>query len=75
MNSILAPHIQKGYCLVYLDDIVIYSTSLKEHGLHLDAVLTTLQEHNLFCQLPKLCVGTTKYKVFGTDSQWKWGGP
>ena len=53
MNSILAPHIQKGYCLVYLDDIIIYSTSLTDHELHLDAVLTTLQEHNLFCQLPK----------------------
>ena len=42
-----------GYCLVYLDDILIMLTSAEEHAKHLDAVLTSLHEHNLYCQLPK----------------------
>ena len=53
MNQVLAAHIKAGYCLVYLDDILIMSTSAEEHAEHLDAVLTSLHEHNLYCQLPK----------------------
>jgi hypothetical protein len=55
MTSILDKHIAGGYCLVYIDDIIIYSKSVQQHALHLDLVLTSLKEHNLFCQLPK-CV-------------------
>ena len=53
MNQVLAAHIKANYCLVYLDDILIMSTSAEEHAKHLDAVLTSLHEHNLCCQLPK----------------------
>ena len=50
MNTILQEHIRKGYCLVYLDDIIVLSKSAEEHALHLDAVLQSLKEHNLFYQ-------------------------
>lgn len=40
-------------CLVYLDDIIVYSTSLEEHLKHLKKVLDRLQESNLKIQLDK----------------------
>ena len=53
MNQVLSEHIRAGYCLVYLDDVLIKSTSLEEHARHLDAVLTSLGASKFFCQLPK----------------------
>ena len=53
MNQILKEHILAGYCLVYLDDIIIKSTTIEEHASHVDAILACLHKHNLFCQLPK----------------------
>ena len=41
------------YCLVYLDDILIFSNSEKEHREHLRAVLQLVREHRLYCKLSK----------------------
>jgi len=35
------------------------------HALHLDAVLTALNKHNLFCQLPKSFWAKTEIKYLG----------
>ena len=43
MNDVLREHLDK-YCLVYLDDIIIFSKSPQEHLLHLNAVLQSLQD-------------------------------
>ena len=43
MNEILKEHIQKGYCLVYIDDIIIFSPSLESHSVQLDYELDTLK--------------------------------
>lgn len=40
-------------CLVYLDDIIVYSTSLQEHMLNLRKVFERLRESNLKIQLDK----------------------
>ena len=34
-------------CLVYLDDIIIFSSTFEEHIDRLTAVFSRLQEHNL----------------------------
>ena len=34
-------------CLIYLDDVIIFSTTFEEHLDRLDAVFTRLKEHNL----------------------------
>ncbi|XP_040948652.1 uncharacterized protein [Gossypium hirsutum] len=43
MNHVLRAYIGK-FCVVYFDDILIYSKSLEEHVQHLRAVLETLRQ-------------------------------
>lgn len=40
-------------CLVYMDDIIVFSTSLQEHICNLKMVFETLQKYNLKIQLDK----------------------
>lgn len=52
MNSILRG-LQNELCLVYLDDIIIYSTSLEEHIDRLRQVFERLRQSNFKVQLDK----------------------
>lgn len=52
MDNILR-ELQGKICLVYLDDIIIFSTSLQEHGENLRKVFSRLREANLKVQLDK----------------------
>lgn len=52
MNNVLHDYINK-ICLVYLDDIIIFSTSLQEHMESLRRVFQRLKEVNLKVQLDK----------------------
>jgi len=52
MNNLLADLIYKN-CLVYMDDIIVYSTSLEEHIMSLRKVFLKLREANLKLQLDK----------------------
>lgn len=52
MNNVLKDHIGK-ICLVYLDDIIIFSTSLQEHVQSLKLIFQCLEEANLKVQLDK----------------------
>lgn len=45
--------LQNKVCLVYMDDIIIYSTSLDEHMINLKKVLDALRGANLKIQLDK----------------------
>lgn len=65
MNTILREHIRAGYCLVYLDDIIVLSRSIEEHAKHLEAVLSALAAHRLFCQLPKCTWAKPELKYLG----------
>ena len=43
-----------GECaLVYLDDVIVYSTNLEEHLRHLHAVFAILLDAGLTCKLTK----------------------
>lgn len=50
MNTILAG-LQGIKCLVYLDDIVIYGTSLEDHNRRLIEVLERIRANNLKLQI------------------------
>lgn len=52
MDNILRG-IQNEHCLVYLDDIIVYSTSLQEHLKKLRLVFERLRESNFKIQLDK----------------------
>ena len=52
MDEILAEYRWK-FCLVFIDDILIFSRTFKEHLEHLRLVLAKLREHGLFAKLKK----------------------
>lgn len=52
MDNVLKD-LQGKTCLVYMDDIIIFSTSLQEHITSLKSVFKRLQENNLKIQLDK----------------------
>ena len=65
MNQILQVHVTAGYCVVYLDDVIIKSKSITDHAVHLDAVLTSFGASKLFCQLPKCQWALRELKYLG----------
>jgi hypothetical protein len=59
MNDIFHPYLDK-FVIIFLDDILIFSGSLKEHLQHLRQVLTLLRHHKLFAKLSKCDFGKIK---------------
>eukprot|EP00253_Pinus_taeda_P017798 PITA_17798 len=52
MNSVFHKFLDK-FVLIFIDDILIYSRSRKEHEEHLRVVLQTLREHQLYAKFSK----------------------
>jgi len=52
MNQILQPFLRK-FVLVFLDNILIYSNTLEDHASHLEEVLATLRQHQLYLKSSK----------------------
>ena len=50
MNRVLAPLLGK-FCLVYMDDILLFSKTPEEHVQHWRQMLTTFRQHTLFYKL------------------------
>jgi hypothetical protein len=53
MNDILRPYIDL-FCQVYLDDILIYSKTRKDHEKHIRLILQVLRENQLYAK-PSKC--------------------
>jgi len=64
MNQILQPFLRK-FVLVFLNDILIYSTTLEEHAQHLKLVLQTLQDHQLYLKLSKCSFAQSQLEYLG----------
>ncbi|MGL5708461.1 MAG: reverse transcriptase domain-containing protein [Aeromonas sp.] len=64
MNSILAKE-DKKHCLVYLDDIIIFSETKQQHMEHLIAVLRQLRKANLKINYKKSVFFTKEIKYLG----------
>jgi hypothetical protein len=52
MNSVFMTELDK-FAVVFIDDILIYSKSEKEHANHLRVVLQCLQDHKLYAKFSK----------------------
>ena len=64
MNEVFRPFLRK-FVLVFFDDILIYSTTEKEHETHLAMVLQTLEEHQLYVNLKKCEIGLPEVAYLG----------
>ncbi|XP_016681167.1 uncharacterized protein [Gossypium hirsutum] len=62
MNHVLHSFIRK-FCVVYFDDILVYSKSLDDHLLHLKVVLDVLRKESLYANLKK-CTFCTNKAIF-----------
>jgi hypothetical protein len=52
MNSVFMPELDK-FVMVFIDDILIYSRSMKEHEEHHKIVLQWLREHQMYAKFSK----------------------
>jgi len=59
INSILQNLLNK-FCLIYLNDILIFSDSILNHQKHLQTVLSILKKHKLYAKSSKC---TVKMKI------------
>ena len=52
MNRVFGPYLDK-FVIVFIDDILVYSSNKEEHVEHLRIVLQTLREHQLYAKFIK----------------------
>ncbi|KAH9753791.1 Endonuclease [Citrus sinensis] len=64
MNKVLQPFLNR-FVVVYLDDIVVYSTTLEDHAQHLRQVLQVLQDIELFLKLEKCSFAQQEVEFLG----------
>ena len=64
MNSVMGKYID-NFLLVYLDDILVFSTTEHEHENHLRLVFQRLRQHKLQAQLKKCEFGKPCVKYLG----------
>uniref|UniRef100_A0ABD2WCX6 RNA-directed DNA polymerase n=1 Tax=Trichogramma kaykai TaxID=54128 RepID=A0ABD2WCX6_9HYME len=63
-QEVLTKYLGK-FCLVYLDDIIVYSKSYEDHLYHLSLVLERLSIHKLTCCPEKLHIALKKIEHLG----------
>jgi hypothetical protein len=56
MNSVLAPFLRK-FAMVFIDGILVYSSTWSDHISHIRLVFEKLREHKLFLKRNKCVFG------------------
>nr|KYP68328.1 Retrotransposable element Tf2 [Cajanus cajan] len=64
MNDLLRPHLRK-FVLVFFDDILIYSSSVTDHLIHVDLILQLLAHHSYFAKLSKCSFAVSSIHYLG----------
>ena len=53
------------FCVVYLDDILVYSEDSESHAIHVKQVLNRLKENHLYAKLEKCEFSKTSVEFLG----------
>ncbi|XP_019459949.1 PREDICTED: uncharacterized protein LOC109359708 [Lupinus angustifolius] len=64
MNDLLRPHLRR-FALVFFDDILIYSSCLTDHLLHLSIILDLLVSNQFYAKLSKCLFGVDTVSYLG----------
>ncbi|GKE59790.1 retrotransposon-related protein, partial [Tanacetum coccineum] len=64
MNDVFREYLRK-FTLVFFDDILIYSKSLKDHVIYLTVVLAKMKDHSLYAKESKCVFGTNHVEYLG----------
>lgn len=64
MNEVFREYLNR-FVIVYIDDILIYSSSIAEHHRHVIQVLEKLREHKLYLKLEKCEFHITSVQFLG----------
>ena len=64
MQQVLSPMLWK-YALVYIDDVLVYSSTFEEHVRHVRAVLQVIRKAGFLLKAKKLQVGFTEIDFLG----------
>ena len=64
MNAIFGKYLRK-FILVFFDDMLIFSKSLKEHIGHLERTFATLRKHELYVKMSKCTFATNQVRYLG----------
>jgi hypothetical protein len=63
MNEIFSPY--SDYCIVYIDDILIFSSSIDQHFKHLRALKEAVKRNGLVISAPKMKLFQTTVRFLG----------
>ena len=74
MNLVFYEYLDQ-FIIVYLDDIVVYSTTLEEHKVHLKLVFEKLRQNQLYvkkekCVLAQTCINFLAHSLVVDRSVW-----
>ena len=64
INKVLQPFLER-FVIVYLDDIVVYITTLKEHAQHLWQVLKVLRDNEPYLKMEKCLFAQQEVEFLG----------
>ncbi|GJY82632.1 retrovirus-related pol polyprotein from transposon 17.6 [Tanacetum coccineum] len=64
MNEVFMSFLRK-FVLVFYDDILIYSQTVEDHVIHLEAVLETMRQNKLYAKRSKCVFSTNKVEYLG----------
>ena len=57
MADLLFEHIGKGYCIVFIDDILIFSWTIEDHVYHVQAVMDMIRKTGFYLYGSKCLFG------------------
>uniref|UniRef100_A0A0W0FB80 Reverse transcriptase domain-containing protein n=1 Tax=Moniliophthora roreri TaxID=221103 RepID=A0A0W0FB80_MONRR len=63
MNDILSDFIDEGWCVVYMDDILLFSTDQEEHQERTERLMQRIRKHDLYFK-PEKCKFNVREVIF-----------